>query len=178
MKIKNLIIAFLLALTLAPFMSVKAQTDNASFVTYEGRGGVSVLFSRLHGSTDVDSTTWVDWTPINAALTTAEYWAQPTDSLGANVTDTVIVYVMGTANTGSTPLTLDTVTVIGGQVGTLSIATYTVAPPYISFRATSTATAAKKYRKLIFRIDAPYNTGVSPADIRQRVFDGKYGTGR
>lgn len=172
------IVLMLFVMTVA--MSI-AQTNTANFTAYEGRGGVSVLFTSLNGNTDTDSTTFVDWTPISGS--TVQFWAQTYDSINQATADTVVVYVLGSDNQNSPMLFMDTLTIIGNNAissnwcGNLTISS-TITAPYIGFRAVTTATVAKANRKLVLKLNAPYITGVNASDIRSRVYDGKYGAGR
>lgn len=157
-----------------------AQTYNPNFMAYESKGGVSVLFATLNGSTDTDSTTFIDWTPISES-SSFQWWGQTYDSINQVTQDTVVVYILGTGNIASAPTFMDTVTVIGNTAtasdhsGALSISS-TIKPPYIGFRAVTTAKIYK--RKLTFNINAAYVTGVDQAGLRKRIFDGKYGNGQ
>lgn len=157
-----------------------AQTYTPSFMAYESKGGVSVLFATLNGSTDTDSTTFIDWTPISES-SSLQWWGQTYDSINQATQDTVTVYVLGTGNITSAPTFMDTVTIIGNTTtaadhsGAISISS-TIKPPYIGFRA---VTSAKIYkRKLSFTINGTYVTGVDQAALRQRIYDGKYGNGQ
>lgn len=170
---KKLIIAIVMLCMVLPVFYLSAQTAPLNFIAYEGQGGVSTLFVSLNGDTDTDTSSFVDWSPISGA-TSINYWGQTMDSLNANTTDTVKVLIFGTASSGSAPLILDTITVIGGQAGVLSISA-TSMPPYVGFRAITTATVAKHWRKLIFKLNAVYNSGIDAEVIRQRVANGTYG---
>lgn len=172
-NIKFLTALVFMALLISFTPPVKAQLATANFVAFEQKGGVQVLFSDVDVS-DVDTSTFVDWTPINGA-TTLYYWGQLMDSINATITsDSVGICIMGYSTSLSVPTFMDTIYISGKKTGTLSISA-TVIPEYVGFRSLGTTLVAS--RKGFFKILAPYNTGVDPADVRRRVYDGSYGTG-
>lgn len=172
-NIKFLTALLFFALLIAFTPPVKAQLATANFVAFEQKGAVQVLFTDVDIS-DVDTSTFVDWTPMNGA-TTFYYWGQFMDSINASITgDSVSICVMGYSTSLSTPTFMDTIRFAGKTTGSLSISA-TVIPEYVGFRSLGSTVNS---RKAFFKILAPYNTGVDPADVRRRVYDGSYGTGR
>lgn len=171
-NIKFLTALVFMALLISFTPPVKAQLATANFVAFEQKGGVQVLFSDVDVS-DADTSTFVDWTPINGA-TTLYYWGQFMDSINATITtDSTAICIMGYSTSLSVPTFMDTVYIVGKKTGTLSISA-TVIPEYVGFRSLGSTVNS---RKCFFKILAPYNTGVDPADVRRRVYDGSYGTG-
>ncbi len=172
-KLKSLTALVFLILALALTPQTYAQTATADFVAFEQKGGVQVLFTDIDSLSDVDTSTFVDWTPINGA-TTLYYWGQFMTSANATIsTDSTAICIMGYSTSLSVPTFMDTVYIVGKRTGTLSISA-TVIPEYVGFRSLG---AVNNNRKCYFKILAPYNTGVDPADVRRRVYEGSYGKG-
>lgn len=180
LKIKNKITMtkYIIAAFIAIFLSVgmvNAQTYTLAPSAFEGKMALTVEASDLDAA-DTDSTTFVDWTPINTS-STIYYLIQTMTSARAPVQDSVTVFVFGYTSSLSPPIIMDTITFnpatgVSTGVGTLSISS-SIIPNYIGLRFYSAN--SPEDRRVFFMLTAPYVSGVSPSDIRDRITSGRYG---